>query len=170
MKNNIPPTFFNAGGAVSNLGVQRGDLKQDPLKQHYNEAVTLEEWVEKYGDWSQKNIALEDGKDRYGLPKGPKKEWRYVKNPYDNNVMDMRHVVVVGYGMGEVQGLGAEIIQKVAGFFGKDPTNSAFNPQDKYSNNIGASFNTYDFRSFGLGMSNNFGSRFSEFLKLVYNQ
>ena len=26
---NIPPTFFNAGGAVSNLGIQRGDLKGD---------------------------------------------------------------------------------------------------------------------------------------------
>ena len=155
---------------MSNLGVQRGDLQQDPLKQHLEEAVTLEKWVEKYGNWTQEQIALERGRDAYGLPLGPAEEWRYVKNRYDGNVMDMRHVVVVGYGMGEVQGLGAEIVQKVAGFFGKDRTKSAFNPQDRYSNNIGASFHTYDFRKNGFGMSMNFGNRFNQFLSLIYKK
>ena len=68
------------------------------------------------------------------------------------------------------EGLGAEIVQKVAGFFGKDRTKSAFNPQDRYSNNIGASFHTYDFRKNGFGMSMNFGNRFNQFLSLIYKK
>ena len=84
--------------------------------------------------------------------------------------MDMRHVVVVGYGMGEVSGLGAEIAQKIAGWFGKDRTKSAFNPQDKYSNNIGAAFFSYDFKQHGIHMSYDFANRFDNFLKLVYKQ
>jgi len=142
----------------------------DPLESYIDDAVSLEEWVQKYGNWSQEDIALENGKDTFGLPNGPDKDWRYVINPYDGNVMDMRHVVVVGYGMGEVKGLGAEIIQKIVGWFGKDPTKSAFDPQDRYSNNIGAAFHTYDFRKNGINMSFNFGNNFSEFLNKVYKK
>ncbi|MDB0600834.1 hypothetical protein PL373_06705 [Tenacibaculum maritimum] len=31
-------------------------------------------------------------------PLGPHKDWRYVINPHDGNVLDIRHVVVIGYG------------------------------------------------------------------------
>ena len=79
----------------------------------------------------------------------------------------MRHVVVVGYGMGTVNGLGVEIIQKIAGWFGKDPTNSAFDPQDKYSNSIGSYFFDYDWNKYRFNMSNDFGKRFGEFLKKI---
>ncbi len=145
-------------------------MQKDPLQQHRKEAITLEKWVKKYGNWPQEKIALENGVDDFGLPKGPVDGYRYVINPYDNKVMDMRHVVVVGYGMGQVNGLGAEIVQKIAGWFGKDPTHSAFNPQDKYSNSIGSYFFNYDFNQNGLGMSYNFGNRFNNFLKLVYKK
>ena len=144
--------------------------QEDPLQQHRKEAKTLKEWTKKYGNWSQEKIALENGVDSFGLPKGPVDDYRYVINPYDNKVMDMRHVIVVGYGMGQVNGLGAEIVQKIAGWFGKDPTHSAFNPQDKYSNSIGSFFFNHDFKQNGLGMSYNFGNRFSNFLKLVYKK
>lgn len=144
--------------------------KRKVLQQHREEAVTLKEWVEAYKGFSQEDIALERGKDNYGLPLGPSAKYRYVINPYDDNVMDMRHVVVVGYGMGETAGLGAELIQKIAGFFGKDPTNSAFNLQDKYSNNIGAAFFSYDYRNYGIYMGYDFARRFNNFLYKTYNR
>lgn len=65
---------------------------------------------------------------------------------------------------------GAEIIQYIAGLFGKDPTNSAFNEQDKYSNNIGDSFRNYDYSKYGIFMSYDFAQRFGEFLKIVYSK
>ena len=151
------------GIAGLSMGVDGVELIQQPT-------VSLEKWVQKYGEWSQAEIALESGKDTFGLPKGPPLQWRYVINPYDGKTMDMRHVAVVGYAMGEVNGLGAEIVQKVVGWLGIDDGKSAFNPQDKYSNNIGSSFFNYDWHHYGLDMSNNFGNRFSEFLKTVYKK
>ena len=151
-----------------NKGNGGGNGNGGGLQQNRKNAVTLTEWINAYKYFSQKDIALERGKDKYGLPLGP--SIRFVINPYDNNVMDMRHVVVVGYGMGEVNGLGAEIIQYIAGLFGKDPTNSAFNEQDKYSNNIGDSFRNYDYTNYGIYMSYDFAQRFGEFLKTVYNK
>lgn len=157
----------NANLSLDGGGCPDGDC-DNALHKNSDTAISLEKWVEKYGNWSQEAIALERGKDKYGLPLGPDEKWRYVINPYDGNVMDMRHVVVVGYGMGEVKGLGAEIIQKIAGFFGHDQTNSAFSPQDRYSNNIGAAFHTYDFRQNGINMSFNFGNNFNGFLNKIY--
>ncbi|MFL0065649.1 hypothetical protein V3A08_08710 [Tenacibaculum maritimum] len=34
-------------------------------------------------------------------PLGPHKDWRYIINPHDGNVLNMRNVVVVSYGYGE---------------------------------------------------------------------
>jgi|SRR5690554_3273923 len=160
-------TSGGGGGGFGN-GHGGGNRNGGGLQQNRKNAVTLTEWINAYKYFSQKDIALERGKDKYGLPLGP--SIRFVINPYDNNVMDMRHVVVVGYGMGEVNGLGAEIIQYIAGLFGKDPTNSAFNEQDKYSNNIGDSFRNYDYTNYGIYMSYDFAQRFGEFLKTVYNK
>ena len=162
-------TSSNSQGAEGN-GSGNPKKSNKSLQQHRKEAVNLKEWIKIYRYFSQRDIALERGKDKYGLPLGPSEKYRYVINPYDNNVMDMRHVVVVGYGMGEVNGLGAELIQYAAGLFGKDPTNSAFNAQDKYSNNIGNSFRNYDYSKNGVYMSYDFAQRFGEFLKTVYNK
>src|SRR5690606_11479135 len=162
------PTDDNGGGNGNGGGDPKKSSKS--LQQHRKEAVSLNEWIKAYRYFSQRDIALERGKDKYGLPLGPSEKYRYVINPYDNNVMDMRHVVVVGYGMGDVNGLGAEFVQYLAGLFGKDPTNSAFNEQDKYSNNIGDSFRNYDYSKNGVYMSYDFAQRFGEFLKTVYNK
>ena len=104
------------------------------------------------------------------MPNGPDPAWRYVINPYDSQIMDMRHVVVVGYAMGEGAGLLLEYTQKYGGkiFNNKGAMDSAFVPMDKYSNNIGARFFKYDFRTYGIHMSNNFGLRLGEFLNKVY--
>ena len=56
-----------------------------------------------------------------------------------NAIIDMRHFFVVGQ-QGEIIGLGFEIIQAVLGQY-----DSAFDPQDFYSNALGAKFfSTYD--------------------------
>lgn len=159
----MPPPVFDFESLEHGGG--RGNPSQD-------NPISLEEWVEKYGNWSQADIALEAGKDIFGLPNGPLKEWRYVINPYDGKVMDMRHVVVVGYGVGEVAGLGVEILQKYLGGLlnNQSAIKSAFDAQDRYSNNIGAAFHTYDFRKNGINMSFNFGNNFNNFLKTVYKQ
>ena len=141
---------------------------ENPLDQHSDEAMDLDTWVERNEYKSQEELALEKDKDPFGLPLGP--EDRYVINPFDGHVMDMRHVIVVGYGMGEPAGYGAEVIQKGAGALGKDPTGSAFNPQDRYSNNIGARFFEYDAETYGVGMSYDFAIRFQEFLEQAYGQ
>jgi hypothetical protein len=69
---------------------------------------------------------------------------RYVRNPIDNRVMDMRHVMVVGFGGGNMIGFGVEVVQWLGPYFGKPSSReSSFNKQDYYSNNIGAGFFTY---------------------------
>lgn len=64
---------------------------------------------------------------------------RMVSNPRDGNIMDMRHVMVVGYQYGRVGGYLFEISQLVRGI------PQAFNGQDLYSNAIGDDFNLYLF-------------------------
>ncbi|HQQ98611.1 MAG TPA: hypothetical protein PLX35_15175 [Cyclobacteriaceae bacterium] len=74
---------------------------------------------------------------RNGLPGGP--EMRMVWNPRDGNIMDMRHVMVVGYQYGRIGGYIFEVGQLVRGLA------QAFNGQDLYSNAIGDDFNSYLF-------------------------
>jgi len=166
---NIPPAFFNGAGAVSNLGVQRGDLQgrqgskaQDPLKKHKNEVKhTLEEWKDRYKDKSWKEITTEAGW-KQGQPLGPNSEWRYILNPIDGNVMDMRHVVVVGYGYGENIGNLIEHIQ-----FALGQTGSAYDPQDYYSNKVGAYFS--QLRSLGSWSSSSWAYDFKRFIDTQYS-
>jgi len=89
------------------------------------------------------------------MPAGPK--MRYMINPNDGKVMDMRHVMVVGFGgtmlmagnpiKGNLLGLGVEAAQWMGPhipYFDLSHTRgSAFNRQDFYSNNMGAMFGTY---------------------------
>ena len=78
---------------------------------------------------------------------------RMVRNPIDGRIMDMRHVMVVGFGStmlmrgnpakGNLAGLGIEVVQWLGPYMGKDSRGSAFDKQDFYSNSIGAFFGTY---------------------------
>lgn len=111
----------------------------DPLKENLGKAIPLDEWAERYEGQSYFKIITEAGwKD--GMPLGPKA--RYVINPRDNNVMDMRHVMVVGFGLGNPFGDIIEFGQSLIP--SKRP--SAYNPQDYYSNDIGNSFAWFYFQ------------------------
>lgn len=110
-----------------------GSGQQDPLKKYLGQSIALDEWVETYKDVSYSDIITEAGwKD--GQPLGPNK--RYVINPNDGNVMDMRHVTVVGYGYGHPFGHIIEHLQ----YQRPSSRPSAYDPQDYYSNDIGDSF------------------------------
>jgi RHS repeat-associated protein len=127
---------------------------KDPLKYSKGKPYTWQAFMDKYKEYSYYKIITEDGwKD--GMPAGPR--MRYVENPNDGNVMDMRHVMVVGYygtkimgynpSKGILLGLGVEILQ----YLGPNipvidlshTIGSAFNAQDFYSNQIGAAFALY---------------------------
>jgi RHS repeat-associated protein len=125
------PSWGGQGSYGSVWGMQ-----QDPLKKHLDQAIDLKEWVENYRNFSYIDIVTEGGwKD--GQPVGPKK--RYVINPHDGNVMDMRHVTVVGYGYGHPFGHIIEYIQ----YLRPSTRASAFDLQDYYSNDIGDSYKNY---------------------------
>jgi len=108
--------------------------QEDPLKRFKKDAISLEKWQEIYADKSYYEIITEMPWRKDGMPGGPK--FRYVINPVDGNVMDMRHVAIVGYQLGDVGGRLVEHIQWATG----DPTKSAYDPQDFYSNRIGNYF------------------------------
>ena len=71
---------------------------------------------------------------------GPPDKYRYVVDPGNANaIIDMRHFLVIGE-KGELFGLAVEIAQFLGGYH-----QSAFDPQDFYSNALGAEFfRTYD--------------------------
>lgn len=110
---------------------------QDPLKDSHGYPVfTLDQFLEANGGKSFDDI-INQRKVRNGLPGGP--QMRMVLNPKDGNIMDMRHVMVVGYQYGRVGGYVFEISQFVRGI------PQAFNGQDLYSNAIGDDFGFYLF-------------------------
>jgi len=129
--------------------------KPDPYQDNHTLAeYSLDEFLEANRGKSYFEIINQRGKSD-GMPGGPAK--RMVRNPNDNKLMDMRHVMVVGYGAtafssiylqtplpnyveGNLLGLGVEILQWLGPLVGKDSGDSAFNLQDFYSNNIGAQF------------------------------
>ncbi|MGG5577561.1 RHS repeat domain-containing protein [Myroides sp. C15-4] len=138
-----------------------GGDQEDPLKKHSsNVKHSLEEWAERYKDMSWKEIATEAGW-KQGQPLGPKAEWRYVQAP-DGKVMDMRHVVIVGYGYGESVGNLIEHIQNIH----SSTRASAFDPQDYYSNRVGAYY--YQMRHSGNWSSSSFAYDFKRFIDVYY--
>jgi len=136
-------------------------MQEDPLKKHAGKVKhSLEEWESRYKDMSWNEIATEAGW-KEGQPLGPNKEWRYIKAP-DGNIMDMRHVVVVGYGYGENAGRMIEHAQN----FRASTKGSAYDPQDYYSNKIGAYY--YQMRHSGSWASNSFAYDFRRFIVVHY--
>src|SRR5690606_26822306 len=81
----------------------------DPKKSSSGERVySLEEFAEYNKGLSYKEI-INQRPEHGGGAGGP--ELRYVKNPIDGNIMDMRHVLVVGYGYGIAIGRVVEAAQ-----------------------------------------------------------
>jgi hypothetical protein len=133
--------------------------QKDPLKKFKDQAISLDEWIEIYGDKAWSEIATESGW-KQGQPLGPKH--RYVVNPQDGNIMDMRHVSIVGYGYGETIGDAVEHVQNAL----PSTRASAFDPQDYYSNKIGAYF--YQLRHTGSWASKSWAYDFGRFIDTQY--
>lgn len=125
--------------------------EEDPYQNsHGHDVFSAEEfWLENRGKSYSEIINQEAPRD--GLPGGP--SMRMVVNPNNGRIMDMRHVMVIGFGgttlyrgnpiMGNILGIGAEIFQWFGPIIGKDTRGSAFDMQDLFSNNLGAFFGTY---------------------------
>jgi RHS repeat-associated protein len=124
-----------------NLGDPSGLLLEKvfcgPLDAHSNDAVNAYDFVQHAGNKSLNDLEHEasHGPTPDSRAGGPDPDFRYVRDPADtNSIIDMRHFLVVGQ-RGELFGLGVEIAQAL------DPGNlSAFDPQDFYSNALGAEF------------------------------
>jgi len=130
------------------------------LKANAKDAITLNEWVDMYKDKSFHDIINERPKSM-GMPGGPTK--RYVINPYDGNVMDMRHVMIVGFMYGQLVGATVERMQS----FLPTTMDSAFDAQDYYSNYLGAKYHSYRLGALGFGaerLKSNFAQGFSNWL------
>ena len=135
------------------------------LQRFKDKAYSLEDWVEIYKDKNFNEIINEEPK-KNGLPGGP--TIRYVKNPYDGNVMDMRHVMIVGFLYGRATGDLVEVGQYIGGLMGNENMrSSAFDAQDYYSNDLGARFSNYRALTLGFGFerrASNFAQSFSNWL------
>lgn len=75
--------------------------------------------------------------------------------------MDMRHVMVVGYGAGETVG---DIVEEIQKIFGRIDT--ARDPQDYYSNKMGAYF--YQLRNTANWSTSSWTYDFERFIKTQY--
>lgn len=133
----------------------------DPKKSSSGERVySLEEFAEYNKGLSYKEI-INQRPEHGGGAGGP--ELRYVKNPIDGNIMDMRHVLVVGYGYGIAIGRVVEAAQWLT----KKTRASSFNDQDYYSNEIGDRFRSWHLNGFKTEFRPNFpdfGHAFQHFI------
>jgi RHS repeat-associated protein len=112
--------------------------QDSPLLQHLNESCTLDEFIASIRGMTYEQV-VEQGRSRSmtrlnSQQGGPLK--RYVRNPHDGNVIDMRHMLVVGYQNGSILGGLLEVIQ----YFDEEARPSSFNLQDLYSNELGSAF------------------------------
>jgi hypothetical protein len=122
----------------------------DPMKSSNGERVySLDEFAEYNKGLTYKEIINQRPK-RTGGAGGP--DMRYVLNPADGNIMDMRHVLVVGYGYGTTIGKAVEAAQWLT----KETRPSSFNLQDYYSNRIGDNFRSWYFNGFKTEFRPNF--------------
>ncbi|MCC6965825.1 MAG: hypothetical protein IT391_06020, partial [Nitrospira sp.] len=113
-----------------------------PMDGHSNIAVTSDQFLNNIQGMNLGDVQhMTDNFTRSDSSAGgPPDKFRYVTDPGNPNaVIDMRHFLVVGE-KGEAFGLAVEIIQGLGG-----DRKSTFDPQDFYSNALGAEFfRTYD--------------------------
>jgi hypothetical protein len=151
-----------ASEAINQARSHQGDTN---LRQFSEDAIPLNTWVERYKNMSFNDIITQEP-NSMGLPGGPSD--RYVINPYDGNVMDMRHVMVVGFKTGVGIGSMVENLQYAGPWVGANTRGSAYNAQDYYSNSLGANYykSIKKFRGMADKMKN-FASGFSNWLKTI---
>ena len=134
------------------------------LQEHYDEAVTLSEWS-KANDGLTREQVINQRANRSSSPLNSQQggpNLRYVFHPKTGNVIDMRHMLIMGNN-GPLVGNMVEVGQKMAGLA------SGLNRQDFYSNSLGYGFyNTYNdlgvkFMRF-LGVGTNFSSSINSYL------
>ena len=132
-------------------------VNENKLKNSDGQRVyTLQEFVEYNEGLSYEDIINQRPKSS-GQAGGPL--MRYVINPKDGNLMDMRHVLVVGYGKGMIVGHTVEFFQ----LFTPQTYPSAMNPQDFYSNRIGTDFHWFSITPHARNIGG-FANRFNDFI------
>lgn len=100
----------------------------DPITEHLEESISLSDFIN-----STRGMTLSEIGNQINM-RGNPSGLRYIINPNDNNVIDMRHMLFVGYKYG---GLGGKLIEFGQWVLG-DP--SGMNAQDFYSNRLGSNF------------------------------
>jgi hypothetical protein len=137
---------------------------ENPLQEHYDEAVTLSEWS-KANDGLTREQIINQRANRSSSPLNSQQggpDLRYVFHPKTGNVIDMRHMLIMGSN-GPLVGNMVEVGQQMAGLA------SGLNRQDFYSNSLGYGFyNTYNDTGVQLmrflGVGTNFSSSINSYL------
>jgi hypothetical protein len=135
-----------------------------PLQEHYDDAVTLSEWS-KANDGLTREQIINQRANRSSSPLNSQQggpNLRYVFHPKTGNVIDMRHMLIMGNN-GPLVGNMVEVGQQMAGLA------SGLNRQDFYSNSLGYGFyNTYNDTGVQLmrflGVGTNFSSSINSYL------
>lgn len=132
---NNPLKYIDPTGLVAHNNISYDDpvflSRLDPK----DKVFTMEQFLWGNQGLNFMSIILQRKTQYMIVPGGP--EMRYVINPNDNTIMDMRHVMVVGSLVGT--GIGS-LLEKAQQFFNKS---SALNPMDYYSNQIGKDFRDF---------------------------
>lgn len=125
---------FDSGNLDAYWG-QIGDFLGSGID-HYRDSVTWDEFKKINQGKSFSELANEKHSGTIITERGgPDSDYRYVLDPsVKNRVIDMRHALVIG-SYGQLNGLLTEIGQVVFGYW-----DSAFQPQDFYSNKVGEGF------------------------------
>ena len=118
--------LFNTGFSLRNVNFLT--IKNNPLHENIDQAVSLEFFCDNFNNCTYNEIK------QYINKKSNPSGNRYVINPHDGYVIDMRHMLYVGYQHGEIMGAIIEIGQWVAF------RPSGRNKQDYYSNWLGFQF------------------------------
>ena len=140
MAKKLGTTIYSAEESKIDNDQEPNNLSQtDPLKANSRDAKPVEEWAEKYKGSSLLDIKYETTvlSDSNGNSKSGGSDPRYVLDPKNGNVIDMKHFLKVGQweaSNGKWVGSFIEWIQE-----GKYPQ-SAHHPQDYYSNELGRQF------------------------------
>lgn len=154
-----PDTLFGTLWVQQKRQRKNGGGNPDPLKKYLDQSVSLDEFLSAIEGKSY-NEVINQLRDRSmtsagSQPGGP--SIRYVRNPHDGNVIDMRHMLIVGYQYSETLGSLLEVAQWMRGL------PSGMDHQDFYSNRLGSEFMQRWTISNAI-----WPSQFSEHLKLFF--